>query len=95
MQYPENFHQIKIINNDMNLGPSKSRNKILDIIEINEEYEYVFYCDSDDYWLSNHIKKSIDFIEKNQIDLSYCKVYFKDENNNEKCGAATFLQPSV
>ena len=56
-----NMQRIKIIKQD-NSGPAAARNKGLD--NISPDTKYVAFLDSDDEWVSNHLKNAICALEK-------------------------------
>ena len=65
--YAQQYPQIKVLTQE-NAGPSVARNRALDIAK----GKYIMFCDSDDYYLPQMVKKMVASIEKNQSDLAIC-----------------------
>ena len=59
--------RIKIIKNKSNLGAGLSRNKGIK----KAKGQYIAFLDADDIWQSNKIKYQVNFMEKNNIDVSH------------------------
>lgn len=58
---------LKIINNKKNIGAAKSRNLAMK----KAKGYYIAFLDSDDYWKKNKLKKQIEFMQKNNLEMSY------------------------
>jgi len=86
-----NFYNITLINNNINLGPTISLNKGLQVCKNN----LVFRLDSDDLWFPEHAQKMLENYNKNKNFLIYantlrkkniltylkCDRYFINENH--------------
>tara|TARA_B100001027_G_scaffold108059_1_gene74446 strand:- start:80 stop:838 length:759 start_codon:yes stop_codon:yes gene_type:complete len=71
------FKRKKIINNNKNLGVSKSRNIAIKYCN----GKYIAFIDADDIWLKNKLKYQISFMDKNSIMFSFSSYGVIDENN--------------
>lgn len=58
---------LKIINNKKNIGAAKCRNLAMK----KAKGYYIAFLDSDDYWKKNKLKRQIEFMKKNNLDMSY------------------------
>ena len=85
VQY-ENIQNIKIIDNEKNMGLSYSRNIALE----NSSGDYIGYIDSDDYISENYYESLLGTILKYNADVVVCDMNIVYENNNQsirtKCG---------
>lgn len=85
VQY-ENIQNIKIIDNEKNMGLSYSRNIALE----NSSGDYIGYIDSDDYISQNYYESLLGTILKYNADVVVCDMNIVYENNNQsirtKCG---------
>lgn len=71
---------IKILHNDVNLGPGISRNK-----GIKQAYsKYITFCDCDDWYDYNFLEKMLSLLEKNNADIAFCGYKIVDENGNSQ-----------
>ena len=59
--------RIKLIKNELNYGPAKSRNIGLHY----SKGEYITFLDSDDFWNKNKLKLQYEFMIKKDIDFSF------------------------
>jgi len=59
--------RIKLIFNDINEGAAVSRNKAID----QARGKYIAFLDSDDLWRQDKLEKQIQYMEENDIALSY------------------------
>ena len=66
--------RIRYVRNNKNNGPAKSRNKGIDA----SFGEYIAFLDSDDSWLPKKLEKQIEFMHKENIQLSYTAYYTVD-----------------
>ena len=82
----ENIQNIKIIDNEKNMGLSYSRNIALE----NSSGDYIGYIDSDDYISQNYYESLLGTILKYNADVVVCDMNIVYENNNKsirtKCG---------
>lgn len=82
----ENIQNIKIIDNEKNMGLSYSRNIALE----NSSGDYIGYIDSDDYISQNYYESLLGTILKYNADVVVCDMNIVYENNNQsirtKCG---------
>ncbi|EFC2195910.1 glycosyltransferase family 2 protein, partial [Escherichia coli] len=65
--------RLKYFSDGVNRGGAGARNKG---IELSIGY-YITFLDDDDLFLENKISKQIDFLEKEQLDVCLCDMYFK------------------
>lgn len=70
--------RISIIENDINSGAAKSRNKAIDI----SKGKYIAFLDSDDLWFTDKLTKQVHFMEEHQIAFSFSSYEIIDENGN-------------
>lgn len=68
-------NRISIINNEKNLGVSKSRNRVLTEYASNK---LIAFCDSDDIWTREHLSEQLQFLKSTNADLVCCVPYRKD-----------------
>ena len=59
--------KIKLLINKKNLGAGESRN----IAIKNSHSEYIAFLDSDDLWLKDKLKKQINFMQLNKLEISH------------------------
>lgn len=67
---------------DENLGQSNARNKLMHEAFLNKA-DYIAFLDSDDYWASTHLEKSIQALETEHAGMAYSKPIFVDDDGNE------------
>lgn len=75
-KYQKKYENIILINNKINLGIGKSRNKGLEIAT----GEYITFLDSDDYIALDGYEIAYKYIKKNKLDF-ITNDYYKVENN--------------
>lgn len=63
----QNDSRVIVIDNATNLGCANSRNKAL----LEAKGEYIAFCDSDDVWVSEKIKKQLDHIKSTNADMVF------------------------
>tara|TARA_A100000164_G_C21907921_1_gene774058 strand:- start:1366 stop:2124 length:759 start_codon:yes stop_codon:yes gene_type:complete len=71
------INKVKIIKNKKNLGAGFSRNIG---IKLSKGY-YIAFLDSDDIWNKNKLEVQIDFMEKNNINISHTSYKIINEKN--------------
>lgn len=72
--------KLKIIDNNKNLGVAKSRNIGLS----KSKGKYIAFLDADDVWKKNKLKKQVNFMKKNSLDLSYSSYEILNKNVKKK-----------
>lgn len=74
------FHddRIKYFHNDKNSGAALTRNKALR----EAKGEWIAFLDSDDLWKPEKLEHQIDFMKRNQYDLSYTEYEKIDEDSD-------------
>lgn len=70
--------RIKLYKNQVNQGPTATRNYALD----NCSGEYITFLDSDDFWADDKLEKQVRFMQKNNIEMTHGNYYFCDINGN-------------
>ena len=70
--------KIKIIKNKKNFGAGISRNIGTKL----SRGRYITFLDSDDYWDKNFLKKTLNFIKKNNYDFVFTSYYWTDEKGS-------------
>lgn len=80
-EYCKKDNRIKLFNNEKNMGVSFTRNKAIDI----SKGKYIAFLDSDDLWKKEKLEKQINFMEKENIILSYTS-YEKINEDGSKRG---------
>lgn len=80
-EYVKKYNNIKLIENTENRGVSYSRNKGIE----NAKSEYIMFCDSDDWYEKDAIKKMIKCVENNNADFIFTGHYitYKDGHKIE------------
>jgi len=77
--FSDKDNRIKIINNQINLGVSKSRNKGIKLAKA----DWVAFLDSDDLWQKNKLAKQISFAQKNKVEFIFTGSSYINKNNKE------------
>ena len=80
-KYREKDKRIKLYQNEINKGVSYTRNRAIDIAQ----GKYIAFLDSDDLWKKEKLEKQINFMEQNNIVLSYT-AYEKINEDGSKRG---------
>lgn len=86
-KYPD---QIKFLDDDISTGGAKENFTYL-LNNIDEDYDYVMFCDQDDIWLENKIEVTLDKmleIEKENIDkatLVHTDLHIYENENKNEC----------
>ena len=76
IKFKKRDKRIKLIKNSKNIGAGFSRNKGIK----KAKGFYIAFCDGDDTWRKDKLKKQINFMEKNKINFcfsSYNKIDFR------------------
>ena len=71
---------IQIIQNEMNCGPAKSRNRGI----LAASSEFITFCDADDWYETEYLNKLLQQLETNSADLAVCGYSVVDENGNRQ-----------
>lgn len=73
--------RLKYIGNEVNLGPSQSRNKGIEI----SDGELIAFQDSDDEWHIDKLAKQVQILIKSNSDVAavYCKMEFVDSSSGK------------
>ena len=74
-----NDKRIRIMKNDINLGPGGSRNKAINAAS----GDIIAFLDSDDIWHPEKLSKHLEFMEKNSSVFSHTSYGFIDENGKK------------
>ena len=80
-EYQKKDRRIKLYQNEINKGVSYTRNRSIDIAQ----GKYIAFLDSDDLWKKEKLEKQINFMEQNNIVLSYT-AYEKINEDGSKRG---------
>jgi len=70
------FNNIVLIDNPVNLGGSLARNKGIEAAN----GEYITFLDDDDIYLTEKIEKQLEFMIKENLDLSFADLIIKNED---------------
>lgn len=68
--------KIKVINSARNLGAGNARNLAIN----NSSGDYLAFCDCDDLWKKDKLKKQLNFMLKNKLDFSHTSYEIIDQN---------------
>lgn len=79
-RYAKEDTRIKILENKKNSGVIKTRNKGIEAAS----GRYIAFLDSDDMWHEEKLEKQINFMKKNEAEISCTEYARVDKNNNEK-----------
>lgn len=71
--------RIKLIKLEKNGGPAKARNRAIE----EASGRYIAFLDADDMWLPEKLEKQIQFMEENNLAITYSSYLTVDENGNE------------
>ena len=69
--------RIKVIANKKNLGAGQSRNDAISL----SKGKYIAFCDCDDLWKKNKLKKQIKFMKDNNLKFSFTSYEIIDNND--------------
>lgn len=75
--------RVRLIQNPVNMGVAKSRNRGLDICK----GDYVAFLDADDIWMTNKLSLQIEKMEQENADLSFCSYGIIDDDGKLSKGA--------
>ncbi|MBN2286920.1 MAG: glycosyltransferase family 2 protein [Tissierellales bacterium] len=81
-EYASKDNRIKIFNLEKNLGAGVARNNSIK----HASGRYIAFCDSDDQWTPGKLEKHIQFMEENDLALSYSSYKVIDEEGKEQGG---------
>lgn len=82
--YARTDPRLKVIH-QKNSGVSRARNAALDIAS----GQYIAFCDSDDFWDQEYLKRMIDEIQRTKADVVSCNYTVIDEMG-DRCGTSTY-----
>ena len=68
--------RIKLLKNESNLGPAKTRNKGLEIAQ----GRYICFIDSDDLWYENFLEISLSYLQENSVGFVFSSYERKNED---------------
>ena len=77
-EYCKQDSRIKLIKLEKNSGPAVARNRAIE----KAKGRYIAFLDADDLWHPEKLEKQIDFMEKNNYELTYTNYETMDENGN-------------
>ena len=72
-----------LLKNEVNIGKSKSLNKVISTPDLLDKFNYVALLDSDDYWHEDKLTQQTESIVKNQAGLVYSDGFIKDDRNGD------------
>jgi teichuronic acid biosynthesis glycosyltransferase TuaG len=75
-----NDKRIKLIENERNMGISKTKNKGL----LMAKGEYIAFLDQDDIWMREKLEWQLGLFENDDIGVACCGMIFTDENMKSK-----------
>ncbi len=81
--------RINVIQNEVNMGVAKTRNRGLDLAC----GSYVALLDSDDYWYPCFLEKMVAHAVKTHSDIVYCSYQLVDSKNDKVCN--DFIVPEA
>lgn len=71
---------IMVLQNSCNSGPAVSRNKGI----LEADTKYITFCDSDDWYEPDFLKKMVGLLEDNAADMAFCGYKVVDEHGNSQ-----------
>lgn len=74
--FKSKYANIKLLQNDTNLGAAKSRNKAI----LEAKGDYIAFLDADDVWKPNKLEVQIQFMQTHNCDVSFSSYEQIDEN---------------
>ena len=74
--FKSKYANIKLLQNDTNLGAAKSRNKGI----LEAKGDYIAFLDADDLWKPNKLDLQIQFMQTHNCDVSFSSYEQIDEN---------------
>lgn len=80
MDYSKKDKRIKVFRLTKNCGPGVARNNSIK----HAEGRFIAFCDSDDQWLPDKLRKQISFMNEKDCALSYSSYKIIDESGNDK-----------
>lgn len=88
--FTEKDSRVKVIFNDINIGPSHSRNRGIEIAK----GEYCSIADSDDIFFADKIEKQLNYITEKNLTLLGCG-YVEFRNNHEEEKGTIRIMPQT
>lgn len=79
-EYQKKDKRIKLYWNEINKGVSYTRNRAIDL----SQGKYIAFLDSDDLWKKEKLEKQINFMEQNNIVLSYTAYEKMNEDGSKR-----------
>lgn len=79
-KFAQNDDRIKVFRLDKNSGPGVARNNSIK----HALGRYIAFCDSDDQWIPDKLEKQIQFMQENDLALSYSSYKVIDEEGKEQ-----------
>ena len=86
-EYIKKDFRIKLIKLEENSGPAIARNRAIE----ESNGRYIAFLDADDIWEPFKLEKQIQFMQENNLALSYASYYLIDEKGNQ---LGTFITKS-
>lgn len=91
--FPGAYQRVNILNGP-NQGVSAARNYAKDLIMQSNEGDYIFFIDSDDFWLPMRVWKSVYYLESHpEVDFLYSGVRCRFENGKDAFPNKALVQP--
>lgn len=81
LKYQQKDARVRLVANEENMGVAKTRNRGLDLCR----GKYVALLDSDDYWESQMLEKTIARAVETNADIIYCSYAIVDEQGKRIC----------
>lgn len=72
LQYQKKDSRLSVISHQVNQGISATRNAALEIIEKQNSYDYIYFCDSDDFISPKALEILVHTLIKEEADVATC-----------------------